>query len=142
MKNKFIATGKGFIKDITYNPENKENDLTFTNSLRNAKLFNTKGVERVLTNYNIEGFAYSPWSQDSITDMWEVVLQNDGYFGNLFSNGVTKCKWVAKKASMKSDSDAKYLLNKSSERDDLLSEEEAKALALKKNKEIVDFLLS
>lgn len=143
MSNKFIVTGKGFVQNIKFNPLTLKHDVSFTNSLRDAKLFTGKGANQTISKYELDGFIYSPWSQDAITDMWEVVYRTDySYFNNEhFSSG--KSKWVAQRASMKSESDAKFLAsNKARERDTLLTEEEAKELAIKKNKEIIDYLMA
>ena len=73
MSNKFVVTGQGFVKDIKFNPLTLKHDVSYTKSLRDAKLFTGKGANQTIEKYKLEGFVYSPWSQESINDMWEVV---------------------------------------------------------------------
>jgi len=146
MANKYICTGKGFVKGTTFDrnhPDIKERwtpIVVYTNTLRDAKVFTSAHIAKFIEKHNIEGFVYSPWSEEPIRDLWRVVLKEQIKYDEGYTNRRTLSKWEAVRATMVSESDVKWLLTKKNLKEGLLTEEEAKLLAEKKNKELIDFL--
>lgn len=138
MQNKYVVSGKGFVKSHPFNTETRQIDIFYTDSIREALPFTGKGARAFITKHKLEAFVWSPWAEDAITDMWEVRYDRDYDF----SLEARPSKWKAVRASMRSESDVKFLsCNKQLVTTTLYTEDEAKEVAIKKNAEMVKYLL-
>lgn len=107
--NKYLVTGKGFVKSIVNerNPENPRESILkieYTDKIREAFAFPTsKSIKKAIERYNLEGFVWSPFAQEPIRDQYRVVKTE-----RLATGSDTLTAWKVEKV-WESMSDASFL---------------------------------
>lgn len=139
---KYICTSKGFIQyagcDVDESKIQKKDVriIIYTDKIRYAKQFNLPNskIDKFMKANSIEGFIYNPCEEEPVRGSWKCISYRD-IFNNLY--------WIATPAYMVSKTDIKFLYEEKFESEsEILTELEAKMLANKKNKEMIDGLNS
>lgn len=135
MKN-YICTGKGFVKSAGFIEDKQEFVIEYTDKLRYAQKFNTKGATKFMENHEILGFVYKPHEEEAIRSLY-LVEKNCHHNGRYFQEENPIEEWVVRKAVMANESDVKFLLSGKLVQENLMSFEEAKTKALELNLEAI-----
>lgn len=145
---KFLVTAKGFFKEIikekTHDEAGKfigfKTEIIFTDKLREAHIFTTKGKAVMFAERNgIEGWAWSPKEQEAIKDQYEVV-QRQNYSHFLDNEKHSVLEWYVRKVFMDSMSDVRFLQTGNPVNPNYMSKDDADRLCLQKNLEALNEL--
>jgi len=140
MKN-YICTAEGFIKSMEYSQESQGMVIEYTDKLRYAQTFNTKGALNFMERHNIKGFVYKPYEEEPIRNMYVVKkAYRYGFEREKKDNNVEE--WIVQKAIMANESDVKFLMSKKLVQEDMMTFEEAKAKALELNTQLMSDLIN
>lgn len=134
---KFIATARGFIKEafLYYDKESNEmkETIVYTSSLREAKQFKKKSANNCLQKFNLQGFIYSPFEQETIGEHCYDV-KPDPYYNASY---IDKMAYAPRKVWNRQFSDLEFLKGDKHPKDKYYTYEEAVALAKEKNLELI-----
>ena len=118
-----------------FDPDTLEIEVLYTEKVRDAQAFNTKAALKFMEIRNIEGFVWKPYEQDVVRNMYEVKKRHRYNFEDYEEQEVDE--WMPVKAIMRSHSDIAFLSHKEVDLKGLMTFEEAKAEALRRNIEMV-----
>jgi len=139
--NSYIASGKGFLKNVSFDRDNKEHIFEWTPTLRDAQGYNSKSARNLIDKHELDAFIWQPYAQEPVRNKWRVVRRSNHYD---FFNGEDHevLEWKAQKVTMESKSDARFIMAKGNDSRETLydSLEEAEAVALEKNEAILEEL--
>jgi len=136
----YIATARGFVVEMRHDENGGE--LITTTRLREATTFSTKTAKAFMERNDIEGFVWKPFEEEAIRDMYTVKKSSKYDFEyREEEKHDTIEEWQPVKLMMTSDTDASFLLRGKRIRDDVMTFEEAKAEALKRNAEMLAELM-
>jgi hypothetical protein len=127
----FIATAKGFVKGVNFNPETYVHTIEYTDRVRYALAFGTKQAGVFMKKYNLEGFFYNPYQQSPVRNMYSVKKRSDYSIMNEREN--LSQEYYIEKAVMVHDTDISFLNSGKLKATDLMCFEEAKAKVLELN---------
>ena len=138
--NNFIVSGKGFFKSITFNINTKQNDIEWTELLREAKTFKTKLAISIIEENNIDAFVWNPYKEEPIKGKWIVYKRRDHY--NFIHDETHKTlEWKPERVVMENKTDVKYLTSKGADKETYYnSYEEALVVCQEKNIEMINEL--
>ena len=138
----YICTAYGFVKGTTFHELAKTVLVDYTEKLRDAMQFSTKGAEQFMERHNIKGFVWKPYSQDPVRDKY--VVKRVKKYGFEYDDDERRDEieeWQPVRMFMAHDSDVSFLTSKKLQSDEGMSFEEAKAEALRRNTEMLDELM-
>lgn len=134
---KFIATAKGFIKEALSYYDKDSNQIkqtiVYTKSLREAKQFKTKSANNCISKFNLQGFIYSPFEQETAGDYCYEVKPNP-YFD---ASDIDKIAFAPQKVWNRQFSDLEFLKGDKPPKDKYYTYDQAVALAKEKNLELI-----
>lgn len=81
--NNYIVTSFGFVKSIVFNKETLKHEIEYTDKLRYAQPYKTKGAKLVMSKHDIVGFIYNPHAEEPIRNMYEVKQINHNWFDDV-----------------------------------------------------------
>jgi len=136
MKN-FICTAKGFVMGKRFDPDTLETEVLYTEKVRDAQGFKTSGAVKFMASHDIKGFVWKPYEQDAVRNMYEVRKIRKSWCEG---EGEKIEEWQPVRAIMRSHSDIAFLTHKEADLEGLMTFEEAKAEALRRNIEMVSEL--
>lgn len=136
--NNYIVTSFGFIKGISFNKETYVHTIEYTDRIRNAKEFTGKAAKVFMEKHDVIGFIYNPYSEEPLRNMYEVKRQPPRWYDTDSTNEVME--WKAVKAMMAHDTDVSFLNTRKSNRDHLMTLEEAERKALELNQDLAQRL--
>ena len=136
MKN-YICTAKGFVMGKRFDPDTLETEVLYTEKVRDAQVFNTKAALKFMENRNIEGFVWKPYEQEAVRHMYEVKRIRMAWKEDKDEKIE---EWQPVKAIMRSESDIAFLSNGNASVEGLMTFDEAKAEALRRNIEMISEL--
>jgi len=138
--NSFIVSGKGFYKSITFNIDTKENDIEWTDLLREAKRFNTKSANSIIAINNIDAFVWNPYKEEPIIGKWTAVKRT-GLYDFIHNENHKTHEWKPERAVMEKKTDVNYLTTMDAVKKTYYdSYEEALAVCQEKNIEMINEL--
>lgn len=131
MCNNYIVTNFGFIKNVVFNRKTLTNDIEYTDKLRYAKTYKTKGAKALMEKHDIIGFIYSPYQEEPIRNLYEVKKRQS--WSVLENHSELVEEWQVVKAFMINESDANFLQARQLKSRDFLTLEQAQAKAIELN---------
>ena len=138
--NNFIVSGNGFFKSITFNIDTKENDIEWTNLLREAKRFKTNLAISIIEKNNLVAFVWNPYKEEPIRGKWEVSQRRDAY-NFIHDENHKALEWKPERVVMEKKTDVNYLNSNGVDKKTYYdSYEEALAVCQEKNLEIINEL--
>jgi len=141
MAKNYICTAKGFVKGKRFDETLMETVIDYTDKVRDAQAFRSNSGTEFMKRHNIEGFIWKPFAEDAIRDMYEVKKIHH-YDFEYADDDVrdTIQEWQPVKVKMSSDSDIGYLMSGKLKSAEVMTFEDAKAEALKRNIEMLSEL--
>ena len=134
----YVVTAMGFVKDRKFNKETREPVIEYTHKVREAQTFSTKAGLDFLERHGIDGWIWTPYAQEPVRDMY-TVKQNKPYG---FENDEELIHiWQPVRLRMVHDSDVSFLTSHKIQADNAMTFEEAKAVAIQRNADMLEELM-
>lgn len=130
--NSYIVSGQGFLKSITINKETFKLDFEWSSSVRGALKFKSTKAKKFIEKHKFNAFVWNAYAEEPIRDRWKVVKRHDNYL-----NPAKILEWVPEKIVWKSRTDAKYLASNGNDSENEYSYDDALAICITKNMEIL-----
>lgn len=80
--NNFIIGGKGFLKSISFNRDENQFVMEWTQFIREAQKFKTKSALDIINKYNIDAFVWNPYKEEPLKEKWFVSQRRDYFMGD------------------------------------------------------------
>lgn len=139
--NNFIISGNGFLKSISFDKENKEYVIEWTQQLRDADKYKTsKTANQIIEKFNLNAFVWNPYKEEPIRGKWEIV-QRRGYNSFMDDEEHKVLEWKPERVVMKKKTDVNYLITRGVENKTYFDSYEDAVIACRfKNLEILNEL--
>ena len=135
--NNFIVSGKGFLKSIEFNKDEKRIYIEWTQVLRDAQRYHSKQAVNLINKHKIEGFVWNPYKEEPVRGKWEVTQRREHY-SFIHDESHKALEWRPEKVIMKSKTDVNFLTSKGVDRNVYYnSYEDALEICQERNRQII-----